>query len=65
MSDTTWLIGFSSHASFTRLMPPKRIAALITPISAPPAMKPEASKVPFSPRAALIASSLLRVVTYQ
>ena len=28
-----------SHASFTRFTPPKRIAALTTPISAPPAMK--------------------------
>ena len=54
-----------SHASFTILTPPKRIAALTTPISAPPAMKPDASSVPFSPRSALRAASLLRLVTYQ
>ena len=30
-----------------RLIPPKRMAALTTPINAPPAMNPDASKVPF------------------
>ena len=39
--------------------------ALTTPIRAPPAMNPDASNVPFSPRALLTASSLLREVTYQ
>ena len=50
MSETTWLSGLSNQASFTKLMPLKRMAALTTPISAPPAMNPEASRVPFSPR---------------
>ena len=63
--ETTSLIGLESHSAFTRFIPPKRMAALITPINAPPAMKPEANSVPFSPRAALTALSLLRVVTYQ
>ena len=54
-----------TQASFTRLIPPKRIAALTTPISAPPAMKPDASNVPFSPRSVLRVASLLRLVTYQ
>ena len=39
--------------------------ALTTPISAPPAMKPEAISVPFSWRAEFTASSLLRLLTYQ
>ena len=38
--------------------------ALTTPIKAPPAMKPEAIKVPLLLRALLRASSLLRVLTY-
>lgn len=63
--DTTSLIGLASHSSCTRLIPPKRMAALTTPINAPPAMNPDANRVPFSPRAALTAASLLRVVTYQ
>ena len=37
----------------------------MTPIKAPPAMKPEAMRLPFSPRFLLMVSSLLRVVTYQ
>lgn len=39
--------------------------ALITPIKAPPAINPEAIRVPLSFRALLTASSLLRVETYQ
>ena len=39
--------------------------ALTTPIRAPPAMKPEAMRVPFSWRALLTAASLERVLTYQ
>ena len=54
-----------SHSSFTRFTPQKRIPALITPIKAPPAMNPEARRVPFSLRSEFIASSLERVVTYQ
>ena len=65
MSETTWLSGLSNQASFTKLMPLKRMAALTTPISAPPAMNPEASRVPFSPRSAFTSGSLLRLVTYQ
>lgn len=55
----------SIHSSFTRFIPPKRIVALTTPIKAPPAMKPEASNVPFSRRALFNAWSLLRLPTYQ
>ena len=40
-----------AHSSFIKLIPPKRKAALTTPIKAPPAIKPEASNVPFSKRA--------------
>ena len=56
--ETTSLIGLESHSAFTRFIPPKRMAALITPINAPPAMKPEANSVPFSPRAALTADKI-------
>ena len=45
--------------------PAKRKAALTTPIKAPPAMNPEASKVPLFSRALFKSSSLLRVDTYQ
>ena len=37
--------------------------ALTTPIKAPPAMKPDAMRVPFSIRASLTVWSLLRVLT--
>ena len=56
---------FWSHSSLMKLRPPKRIKALTTPMSAPPAMKPEAMSVPFSPRSLLMFSSFVRVVTYQ
>ena len=46
-------------------MPAKRMAALTTPIKAPPAMKPDASRVPFSRRTLFRAWSLLRLPTYQ
>ena len=39
--------------------------ALITPINAPPAIKPEAISVPLSRRILFTFSSLLRVDTYQ
>ena len=54
-----------AHSSFIKLIPPKRKAALTTPIKAPPAIKPEASNVPFSKRAEFKLWSLLRLPTYQ
>jgi uncharacterized membrane protein YphA (DoxX/SURF4 family) len=42
----------------------KRRIALTTPISAPPAINPEAMSVPFSVRASLSSLSLLRLPTY-
>ena len=65
MSEHTSESGLASHDSLTGLNPPKRSRALTTPIKAPPAIKPEANSVPFSPRASLTALSLERVVTYQ
>lgn len=41
----------SIHSVLSKLMPAKRMAALTTPIKAPPAMKPDANKVPLSRRA--------------
>ena len=55
----------SIHLISTRMMPAKRMAALTTPIKAPPAMKPDASRVPFSRRTLFRAWSLLRFPTYQ
>jgi len=46
-------------------MPPNFISALTTPMRAPPAMKPLAMSVPFSPRALLTEASFERVVTNQ
>ena len=47
------------------MTPAKRISALTTPISAPPAMKPDAMRVPFSPRSLFASASFERVVTNQ
>ena len=54
-----------SPSGFSYLKPKKIIAALTTPMRAPPAMKPLANSVPRSLRAALTFSSLLRLPTNQ
>ena len=53
------------QCGMVRSSPPNLMTALTTPIKAPPAMKPEATSVPFSLRAVLTALSLERVDTYQ
>ena len=54
-----------SLSGLTYLKPKKIIAALTTPMRAPPAMKPDAKRVPRSLRALLTFSSLLRLPTNQ
>ena len=66
MSEQTSDIGFAHQLSaMLASMPPNFSRALTTPIKAPPAMKPLAMSVPFSPRSAFTLASLLREVTYQ
>ena len=58
--------GFAHHVSaMENSTPPNFSSALTTPMRAPPAIKPLAMSVPFSPRALFTLWSLLRVVTYQ
>ena len=55
----------ASHSALAKLMPPNCMAALTTPIKAPPAMKPEARSVPRSPRRLFNSAEVEREVTYQ
>ena len=65
MSDTICDMGALMYAVLAKLSPPNCMPALTTPISAPPAMKPEARSVPFSLRRWLSETSVERALTYQ
>ena len=63
-NDTHSAPGVCTQPDSMKSAPKKRRAALTTPIKAPPAMKPEANKVPSSPLDSLMALSFVRDVTY-